>query len=53
VGPRLVNPAGAVIEDFGLPEAVVVAGAALSGGTPIAADFEGALRWLRPFCPIR
>jgi nucleoside 2-deoxyribosyltransferase len=47
VGPRLVNPAGAVIEDFNLPEAVLIAGAALSGGTPIAPDFEAALRWVR------
>lgn len=47
VGPRLVNPAGAVIEDFGLPEAVTIAGAALAGGTPISQDFETALRWVR------
>lgn len=47
VGPRLVNPAGAVIEDFGLPEATIITGAALAGGTPIAADFEAALRWVR------
>jgi nucleoside 2-deoxyribosyltransferase len=47
VGPRLVNPAGSVIEDFGLPEAVIIAGAALDRGTPIAQDFEGALRWVR------
>jgi nucleoside 2-deoxyribosyltransferase len=47
VGPRLVNPAGAVIEDFGLPDAAVIAGAALAGGTPIAQDFETALRWVR------
>jgi nucleoside 2-deoxyribosyltransferase len=47
VGPRLVSPTGSVIEDFGLPEAVVISGAVLDGGTPIAEDFEGALRWVR------
>ena len=43
VGPRLVNPAGSVIEDFGLPEATIIAGAAM----PIAQDFESAVRWVR------
>ena len=47
VGPRLVGPNGFTIEDFTLPEAVTIAGAAMSRGTPITQDFEAAVRWVR------
>lgn len=47
VGPKLVGPNGFVIEDFALPDAATIAGAALARGAPIAQDFEAAVRWVR------
>ena len=47
VGSKLVTPDGVAIEDFGVADAVIVAGAALARGAPIAGDFESAVRWAR------
>jgi nucleoside 2-deoxyribosyltransferase len=47
VGSKLVTPDGTAIEDFGVAESVMVAGAALARGAPIATDFESAVRWIR------
>jgi nucleoside 2-deoxyribosyltransferase len=47
VGTKLVTPDGVAIEDFGVADAVIVAGAALAHGAPIAGDFESAVRWAR------
>jgi nucleoside 2-deoxyribosyltransferase len=46
-GARLVSPDGITIEDFGLADTVMIAGAALSSGAPISSDFESAVRWTR------
>jgi nucleoside 2-deoxyribosyltransferase len=47
LGPKLVTPDGTAVEDFGVADAVMVAGAALAGGAPISNDFESAVRWIR------
>jgi nucleoside 2-deoxyribosyltransferase len=46
-GARLVSPDGITIEDFGLADAVMIAGAALASSAPISSDFESAVRWAR------
>lgn len=38
---------GLSVEDFGLSDTVMTAGAAMTAGAPIAEDFEAAVRWLR------
>jgi len=47
LGTKLVSPDGTAIEDFGVADSVMVAGAALARGAPIASDFEAAVRWVR------
>jgi nucleoside 2-deoxyribosyltransferase len=47
VGTKLVSPDGTAIEDFGVADSVMIAGAALARGAPIASDFESAVRWVR------
>ena len=46
-GGDLVTRDGLSVEDFGLLDTAITAGAAMTAGTPIAEDFEAAVRWLR------
>ena len=46
-GSELTTRDGQSVEDFGLTDTAMTAGAALSAGAPIAGDFEDAVRWMR------
>ncbi|MFP6736234.1 MAG: nucleoside 2-deoxyribosyltransferase [Rhodospirillales bacterium] len=46
-GSELTTRDGQSVEDFGLTDTAMTAGAALSAGAPIAGDFEAAVRWIR------
>jgi nucleoside 2-deoxyribosyltransferase len=46
-GAGLASRDGLSVEDFGLADSAITAGAALTAGAPIAEDFEAAVRWLR------
>ncbi len=46
-GGDLVTRDGLSVEDFGLLDTAITAGAAMTAGTPITEDFEAAVRWLR------
>jgi nucleoside 2-deoxyribosyltransferase len=46
-GGDLTTRDGQSVEDFGLTDSAITAGAALAAGAPIAGDFEAAVRWMR------
>ncbi|MBT3551706.1 MAG: nucleoside 2-deoxyribosyltransferase [Rhodospirillaceae bacterium] len=46
-GSGLATRDGLSVEDFGLLDTAVIAGAAMTAGAPIAEDFEAAVRWMR------
>lgn len=46
-GDHLCTPDGLKVENYGLTDNYLLAGAALAGSTAITEDFEGAVRWVR------